>query len=375
VKGDAPICPPGARAGRRAALALAALALASPQARATSPAPPAPWQPGDPIPSLARAYRADFLVGGAVDSSLVLGAQADLVRSQFDVIVAENEMKPAALSPALGRYDFTKADAIVDWAVANGIKVRGHCLVWHRAVVPGMFAQGELPVSRAVLIERMRAYIHAVVGHFKGRVWAWDVVNEALVAGEPGVDDGWRRSPWLDIIGPEYVALAFQFAREADPGALLFYNDYETQNPAKRALIREMVRSIRARGAPIDGVGHQAHCTVAHPAPAALEATVRELAQLGLRNQITELDVSLRASHDSSVPPLTDQLRAAQVRRWADLFQMFRRNAGAIDAVLLWGVNDESSWLGPPDEPLLFSHFQPKPAFWEVLRAASPGPG
>jgi len=370
MTGVEPIGPP---AGRWAALALFAAALAAPPARAAEPT--APWRPGDPIPSLAQAYRADFLVGAAVDSSLVLGPQSELLRSQFDVIVAENEMKPAALSPTLGQYDFTKADAIVDWAVRNGIKVRGHCLVWHREVVPGMFAQGGQPVSREVLIARLRAYIHAVVGHFKGRVFAWDVVNEALVASEPGLNDGWRKSPWFEIIGPDYVALAFQFAHEADPDALLFYNDYETQNPAKRALILEMVRNLRARGAPIDGVGHQAHCTVTYPSPAALEATVRELAQLGLRNQITELDVSLRQRPGGPVPPLTDELRAAQARRWRDLFEMFRRNAEVIDAVLTWGINDESSWLGPPDQPLLFSHFQPQPAFWEALGAASPGPG
>ena len=364
-----------AAAGWAAALALAAAVLAAAGPAHAAGKAPAPWRPGDPVPSLSRAYQKDFLLGAAVDAGLVLGSGGEMVRWQFDVIVAENEMKPAALSPAPGRYDFAKADAMVDWANRNGIKVRGHCLVWHRAVVPGMFAQGDLPVSRGVLIERLRAYIHAVVGHFRGRVWAWDVVNEALVAGEPGVDDGWRRSPWFEIIGPEYVALAFQFAHEADPGALLFYNDYETQNPAKRTLIVDLVRTLKARGVPIDGVGHQAHCTVAHPGPAALEATVQELARLGLRNQITELDVSLRERHGGPVPPVTDDLRAAQARRWGDLFQMFRRNAEAIDAVLLWGVNDESSWLAPPDEPLLFRHFEPKRAFWEVLRAASPGPG
>ena len=374
MSGATPTHRPKARRGRGSALLLAAASLsAALPARAADPA--VSWRPGDPIPSLARAYRSDFLVGAAVDSGLVLGGSSELLRSQFDVLVAEYEMKPAALSPALGRYDFAKADAIVDWAVKNGIKVRGHCLVWHREVVPGMFTQGDLPVSRGVLIERLRAYIHAVVGHFRGRVWAWDVVNEALVAGEPGAVDGWRRSPWFEIIGPEYVALAFQFAHEADPGALLYYNDYETQNPAKRALILEMVRTLRAGGAPIDGVGHQAHCTVVYPDPAALEATVRELAGLGLHNQITELDVSLRERYGAPVPPLTDALRAAQARRWGELFAMFRRNAEYIDAVLLWGVNDESSWLGSPDEPLLFHHFEPKRAFWEVLRAASPGPG
>jgi endo-1,4-beta-xylanase len=153
--------------------------------RSAKPAAPG-WKPGDRIPSLSRAYRGQFLIGAAVSSRMVLTVETrKFLENQFNVIVAENEMKPFALSPREGEYDFAPADAIVDWANRNGIKVRGHCLVWHRQEAPWMFAnQGEL-VSRDLLIQRLRVYIHDVVGHFKGRVWAWDVVNEAFIPGEP----------------------------------------------------------------------------------------------------------------------------------------------------------------------------------------------
>jgi endo-1,4-beta-xylanase len=284
-------------------------------------------------------------------------------------------MKPVVLARKEGAYDFAMADALVDWAAKSGIKVRGHCLVWHQQAAPWMFTRDGKPVSRELLIERMRTYIHDVVGHFKGRVWAWDVVNEAFSVGEPGVETvgGWRRSEWYDIIGPEYVALAFRFAHEADPDALLFYNDYETQNPEKRRLILELARSLRGQGVAIHGVGHQAHCGLRWPATSELEESIRAVAELGLRNHVTELDVSLREHPGGAVPVVTDAIEEEQARRYAELFHMFRRNRERIDAVVVWGVNDETSWMRPPDEPLLFSEWEPKPAFWAVHdEAAAP---
>jgi endo-1,4-beta-xylanase len=304
---------------------------------------------------------------------VVMGDTHVFLERQLAVVTPEDAMKPLTLARREGQYDFQMADALVDWAVRNGIKVRGHCLVWHQQAAPWMFTQDGAPVSREVLVARLRRYIHDVVGHFRGRVWAWDVVNEAFAVGEPGVDTegGWRRSEWYRIIGPEYVALAFQFAHEADPDALLFYNDYETQDPEKRRLILGLVRSLQEKGVAIQGVGHQAHVSLTHPDAAELEASIREVARLGLRNHVTELDVSLRERRGGPVPVVTDALEAAQARRYAELFRMFRRNRDAIDTVVLWGVNDETSWLRPPDEPLLFSEWEPKAAFWAVLDEAT----
>ncbi len=344
---------------------------------AAAPAPAAPPRPDrylpreGPIPSLGETYRGVFLVGAAITPGQVLmGSTHEFIARQFDVVVAENEMKPLMLSRREGQYDHNMADQLVDWAVKNKLKVRGHTLIWHQQTTPWMFTKNGKEVSREVLIARMRAYIHEVVGHFKGRVWAWDVVNEAFAPGEPNVETvgGWRKSDFYRIIGPEFIELAFRFAHEADPNALLFYNDYATENPAKRALILELVRDLEKKGVPIHGIGHQTHVYLSHPPVEDLEDTIQEVAKLGLRNHITEMDVSLRTGPGESVPnDDEDVLFQRQAKRYAEFFRMFVRNRGSIDAVLVWGVTDEVSWLKPPDAPLLFAELQPKPAFWAVI--------
>jgi len=196
------------------------------------------------------------------------------------------------------------------------------------------------------------------------------VVNEAFAPGEPNVETagGWRKSEYYRIIGPEFIELAFKFAHEADPDALLFYNDYSTEQPAKRALILELVRDLQKKGVPIHGVGHQTHVYLSSPPVGDLEDTIQEVAKLGLRNHITEMDVSLRTGWGRPVEDAEeDVLFQLQAERYAKFFQMFVRNKDKIDAVLVWGLNDENSWLRPPDAPLLFSEMQPKPAFWAVI--------
>jgi endo-1,4-beta-xylanase len=362
-----------AAARSRAALALALLAAAGPaRAADEDPTDAATGSRDGPVPSLAQAFQGVFLVGSAINPGQVLmGSTHELIARQFNVVVAENDMKPVLLNRREGRYEFGMADEIVGWAGKTGIKVRGHCLVWHQQAAPWMFTQGGKPVSREVLVGRMRTYIRDVVGHYRGKVWAWDVVNEAFAPGEPGIEteNGWRRSDWYDIIGPDFIALAFQFAHEADPDALLFYNDYDTDNPAKRELILELVRSLQTKGIPIHGIGHQAHSTLSDPDVAQLETTLREVAALGLRNHITELDVSLRERWSSPVLEATAAALERQARRYAELFRMFKRNRDKIDAVLLWGVTDETAWRRTA-QPVLFSEYQPKPAFWAVIDEA-----
>ncbi|HYD43361.1 MAG TPA: endo-1,4-beta-xylanase [Anaeromyxobacter sp.] len=355
----------------------AAAPAPTPAAPAPAPAPAEPPRPDryvpreGPVPSIAQTYDGVFLVGAAVTPGQVLmGSTHEFIARHFNVIVAENEMKPVMLSRREGQYDFNMADQLVDWAVKNEIKVRGHTLVWHQQAAPWMFTKDGKDVSRDVLIARMRAYIHAVVGHFKGRVWAWDVVNEAFAPGEPNVETvgGWRKSDFYRIIGPEFIELAFRFAHEADPDALLFYNDYATEQPAKRALILELVRDLQKKGVPIHGVGHQTHVYLSSPPVEDLEQTIQEVAKLGLRNHVTEMDVSLRTGWGRPVEDAEDDLLfQLQAERYAKFFQMFVRNKDKIDAVLVWGLSDEHSWLRPPDAPLLFSEMQPKPAFWAVI--------
>jgi endo-1,4-beta-xylanase len=347
------------------------LGCAATPAAAAPAAPPRPAAyaplPG-PLPSLKESWAGVLLVGAAANPGQVM-TNGDFVARQFAVITAENEMKPVTISKKEGEYNFAMADQLVDWGVKHGVKVRGHCLVWHQQAAPWMFTKDGKPVSRELLLQRMRDYIHTVVGHFKGRVWAWDVVNEAFPVGE-GVDTvgGWRNSEWYKIIGPEYVELAFRFAHEADPDALLFYNDYETQNPAKLELILAMARDLKKKGVRIDGVGHQAHVYVSRPSVRELETSIQEIAKLGLRNHITELDMSLRADYGKPMEDGTEeQLLQRQAKRYAELFEMFARNRDKIDAVVFWGWTDETSWLRYPDMPLLWNEDGPKPAFWAVV--------
>lgn len=360
------------------ALAPAPKPVAKPEPAAAKPAeaakpvePPRPSVyaplPG-PVPSLKESYAGVLLVGAAVNPGQVI-TNGDFLSRQYNVVTAENEMKPLILSKKEGEYNFAMADQLVAWAAKNKIKVRGHCLVWHQQAAPWMFTKDGKPVSKELLVERMRKYIHDVVGHFKGKVWAWDVVNEAFPVGESAETvNGWRNSDWYKIIGPEYIELAFKFAHEADPDALLFYNDYETQNPTKLNLILAMAKDLKAKGVRIDGVGHQDHIYMSHPSIEQMEHAIQEVAKLGLRNHITELDVSLRAGYGGSIEEGSeDQILQKQARRYADLFQMLARNRDKVDAVVFWGFNDETSWLRYPDMPLLFNEDGPKPAFWAVV--------
>lgn len=370
------------------ALLLAGCAgMSGPPAGAAIPPPTEPAAVEQPLPSLAKTYAPFFPIGIAATPGQVMFGGNAFIASQFNILVAENAMKPMALNKAgPGRYDFAAADALVDFGVKHGMKVRGHTLLWHQQVADWMF-RGSGPngdATREELSERLHTYIHDVVTHFKGRVFAWDVVNEAFVPDEPTVPqvDGWRNSPWYRILGPDYIALAFRFAHEADPDALLFYNDYNTEKPAKRALILALIRDLQRQGIPIHGIGHQSHYTSTYPRDfGGLETSIVEISRLGLTNQITELDISLSPNPMSgSEAELTPALEREQAGRYHDFFQMCLRQRNKVSAVLMWGLNDDVSWLrtwphSRFDAPLLFTgEMQPKAAFWAVVELARQTP-
>jgi endo-1,4-beta-xylanase len=334
-----------------------------------------------PPPSLAKALSAYFAFGSAITPAQIKTGAADFIANQFNVVVAENVMKASELAPAAeGQYDFRTADELVNYAISRGLKVRGHTLIWHNQVPAWMFVDGGQTVSRAVLVARMQRYIADVVGHFKGRVYAWDVINEAFVFGENNVKTdagGMRLSPWREIIGEDFIAIAFAAAAKADPAALLFYNDYETQEPRKVAAISQMVTQLKASGVKIDGIGHQAHYTVVHPPLEVFEQAVIAYGRLGMTQHVTELDLALNGDiMQNRVTSATPALLALQAQRYGDFFKLFIRHQQLISAVLVWGIDDAHSWLTqwpmPRFEaPLLFDRQrQPKPAFWAVLQAA-----
>ena len=250
------------------------------------------WLAGTLLPSLKDVYRDSFLVGAALNAAEFTetdARDAALVKAQFNSITPENVLKWESVHPQPDRYDFTLPDKYVAFGEENHMFIVGHTLVWHQQTPKWVFedAQGN-PVDRETLLKRMREHIQTVVGRYKGRIHSWDVVNEALN------DDGTlRQTPWLKIIGEDYIAKAFEFAHEADPQGQLQYNDYSLENEAKRQGAVELLRKLRAQGVPVTGVGMQGHYKMDWPSADQVDATIAAFANLGLKVMITELDIDV----------------------------------------------------------------------------------
>lgn len=334
-----------------------------------------------------------FLVGVALNTHQTgIGCDSSIVRTienHFNCIVAENCMKPESLQPQEGKFRWRKADRFVKFGEERGMTIIGHVLIWHSQTPDWFFkdADGQ-PVSRALLIERMRTHIHTVVGRYKGRIKGWDVVNEAIE------DDGsYRRSAWYDIIGPEYIELAFRFAHEADPDAELYYNDYSMTLPEKRKTVCELTRNLKKKGIRIDGIGMQSHNGLTWPSVEDYEASIEAYAALDVQVMITELDmnvlpnpesfngaeVSQSFSYNESMDPYKNGLPADVAKRiddrWVEFFQLYKRHANQISRVCVWGLSDAQSWMnnwpisGRTAYPLLFDReCQPKSAVDRIIK-------
>ncbi len=342
--------------------------------------------------TIKQAYSGLFRVGVAMNSEQI--DESDLrgdtiIKAQFNTISPENALKWQIIHPESGRFDFALADRYVAFGKRNGMFVVGHCLVWHSQVPKWVFedASGR-PLTRDALLARMREHIFTVAGRYKGRIGGWDVVNEALN------DDGtMRNSPWFKIIGDDYIAKAFQFAHEADPQAELYYNDYSLENDAKRRGAVALIRKLQAEGVPITGIGLQGHVRIDGPTPQKEAQTIEDFAALGIKVNISELDVdvlprttksdsadvSTVAAATANSNPYTEGLpegmQEALAQRYSDLFEVFVKHHQSMGRVTLWGLSDKESWLnnfptrGRTNYPLLFDREDnPKPAFDAVLR-------
>ncbi|HEU4995658.1 MAG TPA: endo-1,4-beta-xylanase [Gemmatimonadaceae bacterium] len=346
---------------------------------------------GGPPGTLKEAFKDAFLVGGTLNANQFSGRDtigANLVKAQFNAVSPENILKWESVHPRLGEYDFSGSDQYVKFGRDNGMFVVGHTLVWHNQTPRWVFesAPGQ-PVSRDTLIARLRDHIQTVVGRYRGRINGWDVVNEAL-----NEDGTLRQTPWMRIIGDEYLTLAFQFAHQADPDAELYYNDYSLENPAKRAGAVTLVKGLLAKGIPVKAVGLQGHHKMNWPSMAAEDSTIRAFADLGVKVMITELDidvlppvtrgttadVSLSAQGGSATNPYTaglpDSVQQKLATRYAEFFEVYLKNRDVITRVTFWGVGDGDSWLndwparGRTNYPLLFDrNHKPKPAFDSVI--------
>lgn len=324
------------------------------------------------VGSLCKTYKEYFPIGAAVNS-FSINTHKELIVNHFSGITPENQMKPQFVHPAEHLYDFEQGDIIADFAEENNLLLRGHTLIWHNQTPDWFFKDGDGPVSRSLALKRMKEHIYTVMGHYKGRTYAWDVVNEAVSdnAEEPVI----RQAPWLAAIGDDYVEYAFRFAREADPAAKLYYNDYNECDPVKSRKIYDLVKSLIDRGIPVDGIGMQGHWNIYAPEPDKIRRAVELYASLGVSLQITELDISMFLFDDrTAYEKVPDELLELQAERYEEIFKLLREYRDLFTGVTLWGIADDDTWLsdfpvkGRRNRPLLFDdEHKPKKAFDSIV--------
>lgn len=326
-------------------------------------------------------YKDYFAMGVAVSPRALKTDEAGLILQHFNSLTPENAMKMGPIHPRENEYFWRDADSIIAFAQRNKLKVRGHTLVWHNQTPTWLFVDNAgKEVSKEVLLQRIKDHIFAVAGRYKGKIYAWDVVNEAI--SDKG-DEYLRPSRFLQICGEEYIAKAFQWAHEAAPDAQLFYNDYNEISPVKREKIYRLVKGLKDAGVPIHGVGLQGHWAINEPSRGQLDSTLQRFADLGLKVQITELDISVyRKEHDARERRAEDantefsaEREQKQIEVYKMAFELFRKHRNTVSSVTFWNVSDRYSWLdnfpvqNRKDYPLLFDKdLQPKKAYWEVVR-------
>jgi endo-1,4-beta-xylanase len=325
-------------------------------------------------------YEDHFPIGVAVSPRALSTDEAGLITAQFKSVTAENAMKMGPIHPKEDEYFWEHADSIVSFAERNKLKIRGHTLCWHSQAPGWMFIDADSnQVSKEVLLARLQSHINTVAGRYKGKIYAWDVVNEVI---SDKKDEFYRDSQWYKICGPDFIAKAFEYAHAADPDALLFYNDYNEINATKRKKIIQMVTELRAAGVPIHGVGLQGHWSVYEPTREQLDSTLTEFSALGLPLQITELDVSVypkehgrreRKPEDDQTE-FTAEKDSLQTAAYKMYFELFRKHKAAITSVTFWNISDRHSWLdhfpvrNRKDHPLLFDKdLNPKSSFHQVI--------
>jgi endo-1,4-beta-xylanase len=324
-------------------------------------------------------YQNYFPIGVAVGVKNLSGDESVLIKKQFNSITAENAMKMGLLQPKEGHFYWKEADSIVNFAVKNNIKIRGHNLCWHEQA-PNWIFKGKdgKEVSKNVLLERLKNHITTVVNRYKGKIYAWDVVNEAI---DDDPSKFIRNSKWYQICGDDFIIKAFEYAHAADPNAKLYYNDYNSERPEKRERIYKLLKSLKDKGVPIDGVGLQAHWSLKEPTEKELRTAIERYSSLGLKIQFTELDMSIypweknkRERKPNESDTYTPALEAKQTAQYDMVFKVFRAYKNVITNVTFWNISDRHTWLdeypvmGRKNYPLLFDvNLQPKKAYWEVI--------
>ena len=336
------------------------------------------------IPSLKEVFKNDFGIGTALNTAQIEEKDpqaAILIPQQFNMATPENIMKAEIIHPQWDKYNFEPGDKLIEYGKKNDIKINGHTLIWH-SQLPA-FTRGIQSADSFRLF--FTNHINTVAGHYSGKVFSWDVVNEAL-----NEDGTMRKSVFLNKLGENFVTEAFRLAQAASPNTELYYNDYNNEQPAKRAGCIALIKKIQEAGVRIDGVGIQGHWHVGKIPLKDIEESIQQYSALGIKVMITELDIEVlprnfqgadvnqRMKSDSSLNPyvngLPDSVQQQLANDYAALFNLFLKYKANVTRVTFWGVNDGQSWLngwpvrGRTNYPLLFDReYKPKPAFYKVI--------
>jgi len=332
---------------------------------------------GDSTKGLKDHYKDFFPIGVSVSPAELRSAEAQLILKEFNSITPVNAMKMKPIHPKEHEYYWKDADSIVAFAKRNGMKLRGHVLVWHQEIPDWLFTDSTTGknATKEQVLQRLKEHITTVVSRYKGSIYAWDVVNEVI---SDDKNEFYRPSALYKLCGEDFIFKAFEYAHAADPKAILFYNDYNETNPIKRAKIIQLVNKMKMKGIPVHAVGLQAHWSIYDLTRKDLETTLKDFSKLGLPLQITELDMSVyprvvdesKAATDTAYTLEKQNRQAAQYKM---CFQVFRKYRKHISGVTFWNVSDRKSWLdnfpvkGRKDHPLLFDEqLNRKRAYHEV---------
>ena len=341
------------------------------------------------VVTLKSSFLNDFYVGAALNDGHIDGSDTlgiELVKNQFNTITPENKMKWMYIHPQRDRFYFDTSDKYVALGQNNNMHVVGHALVWHSQLADWM-NQVQDSAEMAMVFKK---HISTIVSHYKGKIDAWDVVNEAL-----NEDGTLRESNFYKVMGDSYLELAFKEAAKADPDAELIYNDYNLWKPEKRAGVVRLVKRLQESGAKIDGVGMQAHLNLLGPSIEDIENSIIAYSELGIKVMFTELDVTVlpnpwdlngvaveqsyeQFEGDPTMNPypngVPDSVQTKLAERYEDIFELFLKHKDKISRVTFWGVQDGQSWLngwpinGRTNHPLLFDReYLPKKAFKAVI--------
>ena len=343
--------------------------------------------------SLKKYFSSFFNIGAAINEDIILDLDNDskrIVKTNFNSITAENSLKWMYIQPSPNYFNFTVADKYVDFGTKNKMHIVGHALVWHSQLADFM----QNIESKAEMTKHFENHIYTLVSRYKGKINAWDVVNEAF-----NEDGSMRESVFYKLLGKNYIEKAFKLTHNADPNVDLIYNDYNLYKKEKRDGVINMVKEMKSKGIKIDAVGVQAHWSLNQPSLYEIEQIILDISKLGVDVMFTELDISVlpspweqvgadvsqnfsRFEGDPKMDPYTDKLpKSVQnklAKRYKDIFQLFIKHSDKISRVTFWGVMDKHSWLndfpikGRTNYPLLFNRtYQEKEAYKALIELGS----